>query len=99
MYVLLSIDPGQCLMSFLLSVTFFSGVYSVTLYFHGFNLKFSCVNLHLYNLKERFLTSLYSKKDQLYSIVFVLVLEGNFVTCRGTGKMSLKWNQRCSPGD
>jgi hypothetical protein len=31
MYVLLSIAPGQCLMSFLLSVTFFSGVYSVTL--------------------------------------------------------------------
>ena len=44
MYVLLSIASGQCLMSFLLSVTFFSGVYSVTLYFHGFNLKFSCVN-------------------------------------------------------
>jgi hypothetical protein len=60
--VLLSIAPGQCLMSFLLSVTFFSGVYSVTLYFHGFNLKFSCVN-NLQNLKERFLTSLYSKKD------------------------------------
>ena len=90
MYVLLSIAPGQCLMSFLLSVTFFSGVYSGTLYFHGFNLKFSCVNnLHLYNLKERFLTSLCSKKDELYSTVFVLVLEGNFATCQGTGKMSL----------
>ena len=64
MYVLLRIAPGQCLMSFLFSVTFFSGVYSVTLYFHGFNLRFSSVNkLHLYNLKERFLTILYSKKD------------------------------------
>ena len=62
MYVLLSIAAGQCLMSFLLSVTFFLGVYSVTLYFHGFNEKFSCVN-NLHNLKERFLTSLYSKKD------------------------------------
>jgi hypothetical protein len=39
-------------MSFLLSVTFFSGVYSVTLYFHGSNLNFSCVN-NLHNLKER----------------------------------------------
>jgi hypothetical protein len=50
-------------MSFLHSVTFSSGVYSVTLYFYGFNLKCSCVNnLHLYNLKERFLTNLCSKK-------------------------------------
>ena len=60
--VLLSIAAGQCLMSFLLSVTFCSSVYSVTLYFHGFNEKFSCVN-NLHNLKERFLTSFYSKKD------------------------------------
>ena len=64
MYVLLSIAPGQCLISFLHSVTFSSGIYSVTLYFYGFNLNFSCVNnLHLYNLKERFLTNFCSKKD------------------------------------